>query len=435
MGGVTTVNCQHAYLRVRAAAAVALLIALPLAARGQVITTSFQNGAGGYTGTFDRLISTTTSQDTDGTNVAAYFLDGFDGGTSPDAQNLIRFDNIIGNGAGQIPSGATILNARLTVTTSLAGNAQTSGPWGVSGMLVPFDSSTTHASFTAISDHGSRGPWWQDGSATRPVGGYGFQLPGAPDSASVTPIVQSWASGAPNHGFAMQAGLADSITQNANTADGWSIHTTGFPTSDTRPKLEVTYTTASVEVNTFQRGVDGYNSDTMAIVRSGLNALNADPGATPPEVTEDASTLDQTFLDGVFFTNTAGDTSSPDDLALLKFGDVFGNNSGQAPSDVPVAKAWAVITTGDTSTAAISPGPYSAHPLVGRHQLALQLRGGERPAGRRQRYLGRARLARWHDSRRRSVVRRDQLSRRSSHRGRRQRHRHSHHRHGRRLAD
>jgi hypothetical protein len=159
--------------------------------------------------------------------------------------------------------------------------------------------------------------------------------------------------------------LSDTVTAaNFSTADGWSIHTTGFPTSDTRPRLDVTYTTDPVQKTTFQRGLNGYSGDTMAVVRSGFNALNPDPTATPPEITEDASTLDQTFLDGVFFTNNAGDTSSVDDLALLKFGNVFGTNPGQAPSNIPVAKAWAVITTGDTSANSFSPGPYTAHTML-----------------------------------------------------------------------
>jgi hypothetical protein len=345
----------------------ALLMAVPAGSTLAVTqTVSFQNGANGYTGTFDRRISS-GNEIGNGADVAAYFLDGFNAVAmdSNDTQGLIRFSNIIGNGAGQIPSGATILDAKLTVTTSLAGNAQTSGPYGVAGLLRAIDANTDYfANFMSTSDHTSRGAWWQDGSATRPTGGYGFQLPGAPDSANVTPIVQSWASGSPAHGFVLQAGLSDSVTQNANTADGWSIHTTGFPTSDTRPKLEVTYTTDPIQRNTFQRGLNGYSGDTMAIVRSGLNALVADPTATPPEITEDASTLDQTFLDGVFFTNTAGDTNSPDDFALLKFGNVFGTSPGQAPANVPVAKAWAVITTGDTSANANSPGPYSAHTML-----------------------------------------------------------------------
>ena len=354
-------------VKVCAAFAAVLLFVLPLVANGQVVTKAFQNGLNGYTGTFDRRISTdvfgTGTETSNGADAAAYFIDGYNGADSDDTQGLLRFDSLIGPGANQVPSNATILDAKLTLTTSLAGNAQTSGPWGVAGMLQPFTATTVHADFPSGTDHGHRGPWWQDSSATRPVGGFGFQLPGHPDIANVTSVVQSWASGAPNHGLVVQAGLADSVSQNANTADGWSYHTTGFPTSDTRPKLDVTYTTAAVTKNTFQRGLNGYANDSMAIVRSGLNALTADPAGTPPEVTEDASLLDQTFIDGVFFTNTAGDTSSRDDLALLKFGGVFGNGAGQAPVDVPVAKAWAVITTGDTSVDAITPGPFSAHTM------------------------------------------------------------------------
>jgi hypothetical protein len=329
-------------------------------------TVAFQNGLNGYTGTFDRRISS-GAEVGNGADAAAYFLDGFNAVAmdSNDTQGLIRFDAIIGNGPGQIPSGATILDATLTVTTSLAGNAQTAGPYGVAGLLKPVSATTEYfADFMSTSDHTSRGAWWQDGSATRPTGGYGFQIPGAQDSANVTSVVQAWASGAPAHGFVIQAGLSDSVTANANTADGWSIHTTGFPTSDTRPRLDVTYTTDPIQRTTFQRGANGYMGDTMAIVRSGTNALMPDPAGTVPEITEDASLLDQTFLDGVFFTSTTGDTNSPDDFALLKFGNVFGTNPGQAPSNVPVAKAWAVITTGDTSANANSPGPYSAHTML-----------------------------------------------------------------------
>jgi len=64
------------------------------------------------------------------------------------------------------------------------------------------------------------------------------------------------------------------------------------------------------------------------------------------------------------FAGTDGSTSSPDNLALLKFDNVFGAEAGQAPADVPVAKAWVVITTGDTSTDARSIGPYAAHVML-----------------------------------------------------------------------
>jgi hypothetical protein len=337
------------------------VLVLGAAAKAQVVTTSFQNGVNGYAGTFDRLVSERGGTfERDGSTVASYFLDGFNASnSSPDEQALMRFDNIVGAGAGRIPAGATILDAKLTVTTSAAGNAQTSGPFGVAGLNQPVDSSTTYFG----TDFGSRGAFWKDGYSTRPTGGYGFQIPGIVSGANVQSLVQAWADGAPNHGLAIYAGAADSTTQVSNTDDGWSINSTGHPNADVRPKLDVTYTTAPVTKRTFQRGLNGYADDTMALVRSGANALIADTAdPTNPERTEDGSTLDQTFLDGVFFTQPDGTTSSPDDLALLKFGGVFA--AGQAPADVPVAKAWLVVTTGETSTNARSPGPWTAHTML-----------------------------------------------------------------------
>ena len=350
-----------------AALAGGFCVALAGIAAGQVVTISFQNGVDGYTGTFDRRIGERFDDEIDGSGVQNYFLDGFKTDqSSPDTQGLVRFDDIFGSGPGQIPAGATILSAELILTTSLVGNAQTGGPYGVAGLLQPFDSTTSYFSdFSTTTDLVSRGAWWQDGSATRPVGGYGRQHPGTTDSANVASVVQSWADGVPNHGFVVQAGLSDSINQAANTSDGWSIRTTGYPLSDTRPKLEVSYTTVPVEINTFQDGMGGYTGTTMAIVRSGTNALIEDVGHLDrPEMTEDASALDQTFLDGVVFSDIAGNTNSPDDLALLKFDRVFGTEPGQAPMEVPVARAWVVITTGDTNANARSGGPYSAHAML-----------------------------------------------------------------------
>ena len=350
-----------------AALAGGFCVALAGIAAAQVVTTSFQNGVDGYIGTFDRRIGERFDDEVDGSGVQNYFLDGFaTNQSSPDTQGLLRFDDIIGSDPGQIPSGATILSAELILTTSLVGNAQTGGPYGVAGMLQPFDSTTSYFSdFSTTTDLVSRGAWWQDGSATRPVGGYGRQHPGNTDSANVTSVVQTWVDGTPNHGFVVQAGLSDSINQAANTSDGWSIRTTGYPLVETRPKLTVSYTTGPVAMNTFQDGTGDYTGTTMAIVRSGTNAMMEDTGNLDrPEMTEDASALDQTFLDGVIFSDTAGNTSSPDDLALLKFDNVFGTEPGQAPMDVPVARAWVVITTGDTNANARSSGPYAAHTML-----------------------------------------------------------------------
>ena len=103
----------------------------------------------------------------------------------------------------------------------------------------------------------------------------------------------------------------------------------------------------------------------MAIVRSGLNALIADTtDPDRPEMTEDVSNLDETFLDGVQFADSTGVTDSSDELALLRFDNVFGAEAGQAPVAVPVVKAWVVITTGQTSSNARTSGSFAAHAML-----------------------------------------------------------------------
>jgi hypothetical protein len=348
-------------LILRVALAGGLCVAVTGSVVAGVVTTSFQNGVNGYTSTFERTISERNDNNVNGSEVVDDFLDGYQKDTSPDEQRLIRFDNIIGSDPGQIPAGATVLSAKLVVTTSIVGNAQTGGPYGIAGILQPFDATTVYYDYVSATEMVGRGPWWEDGSATRPVGCFGPQNPGQTDSANVASVVQSWLDGAANNGLAIQAGLSNQINQVANSTDGWSIYTIGYPFPESRPKLVVSYTTTPPVKRTFQNGKGGYAGTTMAIVRSGPNALIAD---APDEKTEDASTLDQTFIDGVQFTDTAGATSSADDLALLKFANVFGTEPNQVPMDVPVAKAWVVITTGDTNNSARSAGPYAAYPML-----------------------------------------------------------------------
>ena len=344
-----------------------LCLVLAGIAAAQVVTISFQNGVNGYSGAFDRQIGERDVDHKDGSTVAHYFLDGFKpDGTSPDAQGLVRFDGLFGKDPNQIPAGATILIAELTLTTSRVSNAQTPGPYGVAGLLRPFDSKNV---LLHGFQHGHR-----YGQPRRLVAGRlghpaGRRLrrpgAGAIGSANVASVVQSWLDGAPAHGFVIQAGTSDSSKTQANTVDGWSICTTGVLTSEERPLLKISYTTVPVVKKTFQNGLKSYTATTMAIVRSGANALIADTAApTNPERTEDGATLNQTFLDGVQFSDAAGNTSSSDDLALLKFANVFGSDPNQAPPAVPVARAWLVITTGDTNGSAHSTGPYAAYPML-----------------------------------------------------------------------
>lgn len=346
---------------------VAMLSGWSLVAHGQLTqTTSFQNGVGGYDGTFDMFISSNEADERLGAEVANYFVDGSNFGGSPDTQGLFRFDDMFGDGAGQIPTGATILSAELNLRTSVRNNAETNGPFGVSALLEPISADTTYLDYFTEDGEVDRGPWWQDGTATRPVAAFGFQTPGILSTADITPLVQQWANGdIDNHGFTVQAGVNSVTTSTANTTNGWAWRTTGYPDAADRPQLQVTYTTESIVATSFQDGVNDYDGTSLAIVQSGPNALIDDSDdPLDPEVTLDGFDSEQVFLDGLRLDTPDGTVASPDILALLKFDGVFGDEETQAPADVPVAKAWAVFTTGDQSTAAFSEGPWTAHTML-----------------------------------------------------------------------
>lgn len=314
-------------------------------------TVSFQNGINGYSGTFDRYINDGTSSatspvisQTDGSAVQSYTLNGYSQSVTPDSQGLIRFDNIFGVGAGLIPSGAFILDAQLQlvteggVTTNPTGQSNavtptdisgTGGPFGVSGLLQPFNSTTDYyTDYPNPGDpFGGRGPYYTANAgayATRPVGGFSTTAVGQAATARVTSLVQQWSSGSlANNGMAIQAGF-DGV------ADDWQIHTTGYNTPQGRPKLTVTYTTDPVTVSTFQPGVGTYDASNVTMARV--------VGGASPATTDGSTITAGSALDGP-------DATTSEALALVKFNAIFGNGAGQAPANKPVAKAWLVLST------------------------------------------------------------------------------------------
>lgn len=112
------------------------------------VTKTFQNGVDGYTGTVDRSVSSTASENLDGSAVRQYFMDGWNGTDSPQQANLMRFENLIGTEANQIPADAFVLKADLTLTSGSSSNAQSGGSFAVARLLEPFEtqSGSTYSS-------------------------------------------------------------------------------------------------------------------------------------------------------------------------------------------------------------------------------------------------------------------------------------------------
>ena len=211
-------------------------------------TTTFRTGVNGYTGTQDtelRESATTTSYGSE-TSVA---VDLDSGGF--ESQGLIRFDNIFGNGAGQIPFGSTINSASLTVEDfdpSVLGANIT-----LHKMLGTWDVSSTWDDLGGGLDSGA--DYTTATSSTLPSP----ETTGTKVFAGLAADLQSWSDGGANYGWAI-------ISDNTN---GWDFYTSEYGTSGSRPLLTVNYTAPlsgdislllSTDANVGNPGADGLSS-------------------------------------------------------------------------------------------------------------------------------------------------------------------------------
>lgn len=291
------------------------------------VTVTFQNGANGYSGTFDRRIGPGQAEINGSaitTDTATYYIDGGATALNDDGytHGLIRFDDIT---AG-IPAGAKILTAKLTVLTKTHGNAQSGGGFNVYRLTRPFDSDSS-----INTDFGTDGI---AGDVDLILGSFDGLTAGSRVSADVTRAVQSWIDGSPNHGLGIRAD---------RTTDGWSFHTTGASNVANRPLLEITYVeNPEMLVSAFQQGVDGFTGTTDII-------LNADPLAA----TIDGASVAETFIDGV-----NPPTPEPDIPYMVRF-----EGAETAIAGRRIERASLRVVTGFSSGAADSPGPFSLHTL------------------------------------------------------------------------
>lgn len=310
-----------------------------------VQTVSFQNGVGGYTGTFTKHIGKNAVPDANGnpvysnilgSTVGAFYVDGFPGHVDSADQNaLVRFDGIFGTGAGQIPPGAKIAKAELVITTQTGGNSPSPGPFVVDRLVVPVDANTTYADLDLgiAGLEGARG-----GSSGLPVAGFGSMADGQVSSSDVTALVRYWADelaadpgSNPNMGFSIFTG---------GTADGWQFCTEGNTTVNVRPRLVVSYVASTISTYTFP--VD--------------QSVRLDP----VNGTTDGATVVTGFLDEIFNASQE---------AFFRFPVEFGSAAGAIPEDEEVVRAELVLTTGtqliaEGSINAHSPGGFSVHRVL-----------------------------------------------------------------------
>lgn len=306
-------------------------------------TLTFQQGVGGYSDCFDRLIG--SGADVDGSAVdttgSSFFIDG-DPTDSSRKDYLIRFDNIVG-GSG-IPANAIILDATLTLTGTsgaVSTSSQSGESYNIYRLIQAFDSNSTldgdfgdgDGLFTSFID----GAEPEDGEVDFNVGTFdhivgGFEMGrDEPITADVTRAVQSWVNGDPNLGLAI-------MSDHTDNDDGWSVHSTGSSDVASRPILEVTYTTdPDLKVIELQQGLNEYNGTFDRF----LNQI--DFGI-------DGSTVSEGFLDGLDNNDPPNPEASPDAPYMVRF-DLTGVGEIEE-----VCEAYLILKTGISSGASDSGG-------------------------------------------------------------------------------
>ncbi len=186
---------------------------------------TFEQGANGYTGTVDTLLQ----QSAPAINNAAATLLNVDGddpvSTGFDNQTLLKFENIFGNGVGQIPATARLRSAtlQLEVTDGSVNNMN------LHRMLSAWTPSDTWNSLTnGIQTNGLEAVAMPDtSSGSSQVGTLAF---------NVLPSIQAWKTNfASNHGWV--------ILPTGN--DGVAFHSSE---GTVKPKLIVTWTDSSTNI-------------------------------------------------------------------------------------------------------------------------------------------------------------------------------------------
>jgi len=205
------------------------LLLVPMLGNAQQTTVSFQEGIDSYVGTQDTALAGASPTVPQGAN-ASFTVDDSDGGLP--VHGLVRFENIFGAGASQIPPGEAIVQATLTFWTSNPGN-----DIQFHRMLVTWDEASTWDSMVGgiSADDIESTTTFNGPMSPRPANQF--------HSVDVTSDVAAWQSGAINYGWFMMniAGTSGD--------GGWDLDTSEAATLNRRPMLTVTYGAASPPVN------------------------------------------------------------------------------------------------------------------------------------------------------------------------------------------
>jgi hypothetical protein len=196
-------------------------------------TVTFQQGVGGYTAYQDSQIRETMPDSvlTDNPNNPGQIrVDGEDGGGV--VYGLLRFNNIFGTGAGQIPLGSTITAATLSFDFAEDG---INSIFLFHRMIT--DWSDTNASWNFFGGNGVTLGTEAVQAPDLTAGDGTFTFPLGANNFNVLSSLQAWSGGFANRGWIFRpSSVVDPVT------DGILFRSAEDATANLRPRLSVTFT-------------------------------------------------------------------------------------------------------------------------------------------------------------------------------------------------
>ena len=180
--------------------------------------TSFQQDINGYSGTEDTFVMENNPDTAYGDEDWVEWDADDPYGSGKENTGLLKFDDIFGTGAGQIPLGSTILEATLTITINDSGDDAT-----VNEVISAWSETTTYNGFGSTA--GVQAEDYGDVTGTASGASTGAI------SLDVTDSVQGWSNGETNLGWIFRP----------SGDGGVEFRSSEFATVSQRPLLEVTY--------------------------------------------------------------------------------------------------------------------------------------------------------------------------------------------------
>lgn len=306
-----------------------------------VSTVSFQQGVNSYTGTVDTYLESdypSANNSTDTTLIVDY---------SPERHILLRFDDLFGSEASQIPVGAFIQSASLQIYVTDESDVGAS----LHRMLQTWnDTDTWNTWVSGIDANGVEAAVTANTSSTGSSAGF-YTL-------DVTKDIQYWANNpSANFGWAWLAPGED---------NSWQFTSSEGTPSANRPKLTVTYLSGSDPTITISgtplsafRSEPGYFSDEQSYTVLGTNLTN-NILITAPTDFEISTTSGSGFGSSVTLTHSGG--SVPATPIYVRFNRATaGSSSGVITHTSSGAATREVSVSGTASTGWVAYNDMNPH--------------------------------------------------------------------------